>query len=234
MGLTLLFESMTAAASVGMGCGTCCGSGISAALYGYLMTHVKDIKQTLRAFLDFFLGKFLAVIGLCCIASIVGGNIIDETGSIFGIKSAAAVDTVMLAMGIWLLIGWIRERSGHKSCRSCNHCGSDTTKKQDTQKPNHAALISMGIGYGISPCAPLILMTGYAATLPLGYAALLGAVFAAASTVSPVLFMLLISGVLAGKMYKEIPQYLTWFRHACYIMLIVLFAVSLLKEVNVL
>ena len=92
----------------------------------------------------------------------------------------------------------------------------------------------MGISYGLSPCAPLVLMTGYAATLPLGYAALLGAVFAAASTVSPVLFMLLISGVLAGKMYKEIPQYLTWFRLACYIMLIVLFAVSLLKEVNAL
>ena len=86
----------------------------------------------------------------------------------------------------------------------------------------------------ISPCAPLIFMTGYAATLPFGYAALLGAIFAAASTVSPILFMLLISGVLAGKMYKEIPQYLTWFRLACYIMLIVLFSVSMLKEVNVL
>ena len=92
----------------------------------------------------------------------------------------------------------------------------------------------MGIGYGISPCAPLILMTGYAATLPLGFAALMGAVFAAASTVSPILFMLLISGVLAVKMYKGIPQYLTWFRLACYIMLIVLFAVGILKEVNVL
>ena len=234
MGFTLLFESMTAAASVGMGCGTCCGSGISAALYGYLTTHVKNIKQTFRAFLDFFLGKFLAVIALCCIASIVGGNIIDESGKIFGIKTAAIVDALMLAMGVWLLVGWIRERWGHKGCKSCTHCGSDTSKQRDTKNVSHAALISMGVGYGISPCAPLILITGYAATLPLGYAALLGAVFAAASTVSPILFMLLISGVLAGKMYKEIPQYLTWFRLACYIMLIALVAVGLLKEVNVL
>ena len=234
MGFTLLFESMTAAASVGMGCGTCCGSGISAALYGYLTTHVRNIKQSLRAFLDFFLGKFLAVIALCCTASIVGGNIIDESGKVLGIRTAVIVDAVMIAMGVWLLVGWIKERRGSKGCKSCGHCGSNEPKTSDTKNVSHAALISMGVGYGISPCAPLIFMTGYAATLPLGFAALLGAVFAAASTLSPILFMLLISGVLAGKMYKEIPQYLAWFRLACYIALIVMFAVGLLKEVNVL
>lgn len=89
----------------------------------------------------------------------------------------------------------------------------------------------MGISYGLTPCAPLILMTGYAASLPLGYAAMLGVVFSLASTVSPMLFMLLFSGLLAGKVYKEIPQYLTWFRLACYVLLIVLFSVSLIKEV---
>ena len=88
----------------------------------------------------------------------------------------------------------------------------------------------MGISYGLTPCAPLILMTGYAASLPFGYAAMLGTVFALASTISPMLFMLLISGVLAGKMYKEIPQYLTWFRLACYVLLIGLFSGSLIGE----
>ncbi len=234
MGVTLLLESIAAAASVGMGCGTCCGSGISAALYGYLTTHVKNIKQSFRAFLDFFLGKILAVIALCCIASSIGGNIIDDTGKLFGIRSAVIVDAVMLAMGVWLLIGWIRERKGAKGCKSCTHCGSDTANNTEIKNTDHAVLIGMGIGYGISPCAPLILMTGYAATLPLGFAALLGAVFAAASTISPMLFMLLISGVLAGKMYKEIPQYITWFRLACCILLIVLFTVGLLKEVFIL
>ena len=78
MGASLFFESITAAASVGMGCGTCCGSGISAALYGYLTTHTKDIKHSVTAFLEFFFGKFLAVILLCCAASLVGSNIIDD------------------------------------------------------------------------------------------------------------------------------------------------------------
>ena len=234
MGIALLFESLTAAASVGMGCGTCCGSGISTALYGYLTTHMKNMKQSLMGFIDFFLGKFIAVISLCCIASIVGSNIIDENGCIFGIKTALIADTVMLLMGIWLFIGWIREFHGHKSCEHCKGCKSDKSKSQEYKKSNHAALIGMGISYGASPCAPLILITGYAAALPLGYAALLGAVFAAASTISPMLFMLFLSGILAGKMYKEIPQYLKWFRLACYILLIGIFTFGLLGEVGIL
>lgn len=234
MVFTVFTESLTAAASVGIGCGTCCGSGISTALYGYLTTHMKSMKQSLIGFFDFFFGKFIAVITLCCIASVVGSNIIDENGCVFGIKTGLIADSVMLAMGIWLLIGWIREQKGHKGCKTCKGCKGDNTKKSEYKKSNHAALIGMGISYGASPCAPLILMTGYAASLPLGYAALSGAVFAIASTISPMLFMLFISGILAGKMYKEIPHYLKWFRLGCYILLIVLFSVSLLREANIL
>ena len=234
MVFTVFMESLTAAASVGMGCGTCCGSGISTALYGYLTTHMKNLKQSFIGFFDFFLGKFIAVITLCCIASALGSNIIDDNGCILGIKAALIADIVMLLMGVWLLAGWIRERLGHKSCKSCHGCKDGHKKENGYKKSNHAALIGMGISYGASPCAPLILMTGYAASLPMGYAALSGAVFAIASTISPMLFMLLISGLLAGKMYKEIPHYLTWFRLGCYILLIAVFLISLLREVNVL
>ena len=231
MGISLLLESMTTAASVGMGCGTCCGSGISAVLYGYLTTHTKNIRQSARAFIDFFFGKLLAVIILCCAASIIGSSIIDDNGLIFGIKAVMIVDAVMLSMGIWFLISWIREKRGRSGCKHCKGCNAENTEGINEERSNHAALIGMGFGYGISPCAPMILITGYAATLPLVLAAVLGTVFAVASTVSPVLFIMLISGVLAKGMHKEIPQYLTWFRLGCYILMIVLFAYGLIKEI---
>lgn len=231
MGFSVLLESMTAAASVGMGCGTCCGSGISAALYGYLTTHTGNIKESVRAFLDFFFGKFLAVILLCCAASIVGSSVIDESGRVFGLKAAVIVDSVMMAMGILLLFRWIKEKRGIHSCKSCKSCGTDKAEELTEEKSNHAALIGMGFGYGISPCAPLILISGYAATLPVGFAAILGAVFSFASTLSPALFIMLLSGVLAKRMNKEIPQYLTWFRLGCYILMIVLFAAGLIKAI---
>lgn len=231
MGLTLLLESMTTAASVGMGCGTCCGSGISAALYGYLTTHARDLKQSMRAFLDFFFGKLLAVVMLCCLAALLGRSVLDSDGRLFGLRIAVIVDILMIGMGLWLLIGWLRERFGHRFCHSCGHCSADEKTDLGTEKPSSGLLLGMGFGYGISPCAPLILMTSYAATLPVGYAAALGGVFAAASTVSPALLLLALSGVLAGKMRREIPAYLTWFRLGCYVLMIVVFAVSLCKEV---
>lgn len=73
----------------------------------------------------------------------------------------------------------------------------------------------MGFGYVISPCAPLILITGYAATLPLTFEVVLGELFSIASTISPVIIIMLLLGVLAKEMNKVIPQYLTWFRLGC-------------------
>ena len=231
MGISLLLKSMTTAASVGMGCGTCCGSGISAVLYGYLTTHTRNVKQSVRAFIDFFFGKILAVILLCCTASFIGSSVIDDNGRVFGIRAALVVDAVMLAMGIRFLVSWIRERTGRSSCKKCKGVNTENSEEISDDRSNHAALIGMGFGYGISPCAPMILITGYAATLPFAFAAVLGAVFAIASTISPVLFIMLISGVIAKGMNKEIPQYLSWFRLVCYLLMIVLFAVGLIKEI---
>ena len=228
----MLLESMTTALSVGMGCGTCCGTGISAALYGYLTTHARNVKQSLRAFLDFFLGKILAVVMLCVLASLLGQSVMGEDGRIFGINVDIIVDTLMIAMGVWLLIKWFLERYRSRTCRTCGHCSGGKNTVPDEKRPSRVLLLGMGFGYGVSPCAPLILMTGYAATMPAGQAAFLGGVFAAASTVSPALLLLILSGVLAGKMRKDIPAYMTWFRLICYILLIVLFTFSLIRSIN--
>ena len=228
MGISLLLESMITAVSVGTGCGTCCGSGISAALYGYLVTHVKNIRQSMLSFVDFFLGKLLAVVSLCAAASLLGRSIIDSDGLLFGVNVHIIVNILMIFTGIYLLIKLLLEKYGKHD--KCSHCSAGSTEL-NSQKPSRLALFGMGFGYGMSPCAPLIFMAGYAATLPVGYAALLGCVFAAASTLSPALLLLVLSGVLAGKMRKEMPSYMHRFRIVIYVLLIVLFSVSLYKEV---
>ena len=87
--------------------------------------------------------------------------------------------------------------------------------------------VGHGVGYGVSPCGPLLMMLGYAATVPLSCALAVGAVFALCSAISPMLLLLLLSGALAGRMYREIPQYLSWFRLGCYILLVIFFAAEL-------
>ena len=89
----------------------------------------------------------------------------------------------------------------------------------------------MGVGYGISPCAPLLMIAGYAAMLPLGAALAVGAVFAVCSAVSPMLILLLVTGALSGRMYREIPGYLRWFRLGCYLLVIGFFAIDLISMI---
>lgn len=229
MGLELLLQGAATAASVGMGCGTCCGSGISVFLSGYLMTHAKNFGQSARGFLSFYLGKLMAVMLICGAASLIGAQVLDESGCIAGLPVKALVDVAMICMGLWFLLQWILERRGVRRCSG--HCGRGESAQTPPGKVSLPALWGMGVGYGISPCAPLLMMAGYAATLPLGYALAVGGLFALASAVSPMLLMLLLSGALAGRIYREIPQYMTWFRLGCYLLLEVFFMVELIGMV---
>ena len=213
-------QSAATAASVGMGCGTCCGSGISVFLSGYLMTHAKNFRQSTKGFLSFYLGKLMAVMLICGTAAIVGARVLDKNGCIAGLPVKAMVDAAMISLGVWFLVRWVLEHKGVHLCHG--HCG-------DRASVSLHALLGMGIGYGVSPCAPLIMMAGYASTLPLGYALAVGGLFAVASAISPMLLMLLLSGVLAGRIYQEIPQYLAWFRLGCYVLVILFFGTDLLR-----
>ena len=226
MGLELLLQGAATAASVGMGCGTCCGSGISLFLSGYLMTHAKNFRQSAKGFLSFYLGKLLAVVMICGAASLIGAQVLDENGCIGGLNVKGIVDLAMIGMGLWFLIQWVLERRGVHRCHG--RCGSRERAAKPDGNLSLPALWGMGVGYGISPCAPLLMMAGYAATLPLGHALAVGGLFALASAVSPMLLMLLLSGVLAGRIYKEIPQHLSWFRLGCYVLVIVFFTVELI------
>ena len=233
----MIIQGITAALSVGMGCGTCCGTGVSAFLFGYLTTHAKTMKHFFRAFFCFYLGKILAVAGVCLASSLVGRRILDESGSIGGLDLHFWLDLCMIAMGIWFVYKWIREFR-HSDCETCHHCSSSaapegkfhTLMKRlsgETKGVNYPALTALGAVYGISPCAPLLMMAGYAATLSPLASVLSGSAFAMASALVPMLLLMLLTGILSSKLYKEIPQYISLFRLLSYLLLIGIFTADL-------
>lgn len=83
-------------------------------------------------------------------------------------------------------------------------------------------MFAVGMAYGITPCAPLLFMVGYAFSQPVIYAVSAGIAFGMASMLSPVLLLVIVTGSLSKKMSKEIPGQLKWFRLASYLMLFVM------------
>lgn len=246
----MVIQGIITALSVGMGCGTCCGSGVSAALFGYLTTHAGGMKHSLRAFVSFYLGKILTVAAVCMGSSLLGRALLQEDGSIGTVNVHQIADLCMIAIGIGMILRWIFEKR-RKGCEHCHGCAGSSgrlqriraffgkwfrterrepeveTRKEPGSRVSHFALAAMGAGYGISPCAPLIMMAGYAATLGAGAALLTGCVFAAASAVVPMIVILFLSGFLSSRIAKEIPRYIDIFRLISYVLLIVVFAADL-------
>ena len=114
MGLSLLLEGAATAASTGLGCGTCCGSGMGVALSGYIMTHARRFREAWKGLAVFYLGKILAVVFLCCLASLAGNTLFAD------LPIRQAVDILMILAAIRFLIRWIRERRGYCACESCH------------------------------------------------------------------------------------------------------------------
>ena len=234
MGLTLLLPVLATALSVGLSCGTCCSPAVSVFLSSYIITHAGGLKKSLLAFFSFFIGKVIAVVLLCGLAALIGSQFIDAAGDVGGVNLGQLMELAMIALGLVLIGKWLLDYKNKANRASrCSGCGGE--KKADTSDFQGAKgllpLFSAGLAYGASPCAPLLMMIGVAATLPLAMAVLVGGVFAAASTLTPVLLMVLLSGVLSGKIAAEIPRQLQWFRLASYVLLTLFSAGDLLNLV---
>ena len=216
MSLSLLLEGVSVATSVGLGCGTCCGSGAGILLSGYVMTHARDSRQSMIAFLSFYLGKIASVAALCLVASLVGQSAFLQSDLFASGWVNRAFDLFIVGMGVYYLYGWFQEARGNKACG--DQCRDHHKMREAVKDGIHIpTLFLAGAGFGITPCAPLVIVAGLCVTLPVGFAALTGATFACASIVSPLLLVLLLSGVLTTRMHKEIPGMLRWLRLVCYL-----------------
>lgn len=217
MDITLLFPAITTAASIGLGCGTCCSPIISTFLSTYVVSHSNGVKKGILSFASFFLGKLISVTFLCMVAAAVSHQFISGEGYIGGFNLRLAAQFAMSGIGAVLAIQWLLDlRKGRHSCHSCHNCG-----KQEG-KAGILPMLCAGLTYGFTPCAPLLLMIGYSFTLPIFFAAATGIAFSLASMASPILLLTVITGALSKKMRQEIPGCVKWFRLGSYILLIVM------------
>ena len=125
----------------------------------------------------------------------------------------------MLASALYLIWKWYRER--RKTCSKCG--GKCSSKKLNRVIPS----FTVGLAYGATPCAPLIMVAGYAITLSLPGALLLGLVFALASSLSPMLLIFGLSGALSGKIRVQLGKAMPWIQLTVYIAFLILAIVSL-------
>ena len=215
----MLAEALTAAISVGLGCGTCCGTSASSFLAVYILSEGGGFASSMKHVGGFFLGKVLAVCSITMLSAAIGKVFIDENGYIGGFNLHYAVSWVMLASALYLIWKWFRSRK--QNCSKCH--GKCASKNASRVIPS----FSVGLAYGAYPCVPLTMVAGYAITLSLPAAFLLGAVFALASSLSPMLLVFGLSGALSGKIRTQLGKAMPWVQLTVYIAFLILAIVSL-------
>ncbi len=173
------------------------------------------MKKAFITFFSFFFGKILSVISLCMISSYLGNKFLFKDGHIGSIDLSKVMSITFIVLGSFLIVKYFYNRQkSDRSCKSCSgSCGSNLKNK------DWPPLI-IGIAYGLTPCAPLLLIIGYASTISITNAILLGLCFSMASIISPMIVVVLLAGIISNNLYEELPKYIDLFKLMCYGVLI--------------
>lgn len=216
MSTSLIGPTFITAISIGLGCGTCCSPIISTFLSTYVVSHSNGVKKGILSFVSFFFGKMVSVSLLCMVSALTAKQFISESGYIGSFNLRLFSQIAMSIIGAVMVIRWFLEMKEQKKCENCKGCG-----KQEG-KSGFLPMLMAGLTYGVTPCAPLLLMIGYCFILPVSLAGMTGIVFSLSSMVSPVLLLVIVTGVLSKRMGREIPDAVKWFRLASYFLLMIM------------
>lgn len=223
MDLSTLLPMLLTGAGTGLTCGVSCGACgnpmVNVFLAGYLFTHTDRMKKSLTAFAGYHIGKAVTVSGMCAILAWFGSKIVDEQGNLFGINLKRLSSVWMLLFVAVLIIQWIR--SYKKGCGGCKNRKSNA--KVSSQ---FLPMLLYGAVSGLSPCASLLVVFGYAASVTTAEAMLIGLSFSLANSLVPLFILTALTGLLSEQMHKEIPEKIQYFQLAS----LVLFACALLKN----
>lgn len=205
------------ALSMGMTCGAGCSPAISLFLTSYVMK--EEGKDTKGIWFKFFMGKALAIILVCLTASLVGKVIVNEGGYLGKYAIDFVLPIFITLSGMYMMWDLYKKSKG----QSCNHCKGcvQTTGKQ-------IAPLLGGFLYGLTPCAPMIWLVGYALSMSFLKVMILALVFSLASSCSPLIFLLIFSKLLTRHMKQDVPKLYHRLQFAMFGSLIVMGGVMLI------
>ena len=210
----MFMEALAASVSVGLGCGTCCGSSASSFLAVYILTEGGGFLSSMKHVGSYYLGKVLAVCSITALTSAAGQVFIDENGYIGEFNLHHVISWVMLVSSLVLICRWFWNRG-----QGCNNCaGKCHVEPRARRIPSFIA----GIAYGAYPCVPLTMVAGYALTLSVPAAVLLGAVFATVSSLTPALVVFGLSGVLSGRIRSQLGKAMQYVQLSVYMLFFLL------------
>jgi len=216
-------------------CGGCGNPMTNVFLASYLFTHSGRLKQSLFSFMGFYVGKLAAVVLLCVIAAWLGSRIVDDSGLLFGFNMHALVRFLMFSFALFLIVKWIcrtlrKPKEAQRSTHGGPQCDSHGGEPANTKRRN-LPLIVCGFISGAAPCAPLVMAVGYAATLSVTHAAVMGVVFSAASSLLPLLALVVLTGLLSAAMFTEIPHKIRYFQLGSYVLIAALSGHALIQNI---
>ena len=215
----MFMEALAASVSVGLGCGTCCGSSASSFLAVYILSEGGGFLSSMKHVGSYYLGKVLAVSSITALTAAIGQVFIDENGYVGGFDSHHVISWVMLVSALILICCWFWERG--QGCKKC--AGKCHVKHRARRIPSFIT----GIAYGAYPCVPLTMVAGYALTLSVPTAVLLGAVFATVSSLTPALVVFGLSGVLSGKIRSQLGKAMQYVQLSVYTLFFLISVVNL-------
>lgn len=222
--LPLLLAGASTGISCGVSCGACGNPMVNVFFAGYLFTHTDRMKKSLIAFAGYHTGKALSVSALCLLISWFGSQIVDEQGRIWGINLHGIVYAVMLLFATLLIVRWFLDN--RKTKKSC--C-SGVCHKQNAVDNRFGTMLLYGMVSGISPCASMMVVIGYASALSAGEAVLVGLSFSLANSVIPLILLTVLTGLLTEQMHKEIPARIRYFQLATYLIFVCVLIKNLLS-----
>lgn len=230
MSWSVLLSMLATSAGTGLTCGVSCGACgtpvVNVFLSSYLLTHSGKLRRSLLSFVGFHLGKMITVALLCVLISSLGGQIVDETGNIFGVDLQMIVYAAMLMFMATLIVRWFRENGEAFEPHTCADCGgcccstgssNQGSVSKNGRKDGFLPMLIYGCISGLSPCTSLVIVLGYASVLTMAEAALVGLCFSFANSIVPLILLVTLTGLLSREMYRELPDKIKYFQLVTYV-----------------